>query len=205
MGLVRLLKNLSIQVVFFSFAFASVNALSASSYLDPARIEYTRPTPTERLELIDCFKNGNCEQDDKIRIYPMPCSGSGAEDCTGCYTVRGGSPVRVGDLNPSTGTCAGIGSNSEQKIRVFVGYERKCPSTVPVGDSCTGDGQLLLSCSMSTEGTAGVSDSLLPFNKDCFSGSPYIRRVKTAAPTITVRLLFSSGSHPAPGRQFLGE
>jgi len=183
MGFTRLLKYLSFQPVLLGFAFISTNALSASSYLDTTRIEYTRPTPTERLELIDCFKNGNCAQDAKIRIYPMPCNGSGTDDCTGCYAVRGGSPVRVGDLNP-TGTCAGIGVPSEQKIRVFVGYERKCPTGIPVGDTCTGVGQLFLSCSMTSEGTSG-GDAGFVYNKECFSGTPYVRRAKSAIPTIT--------------------
>jgi len=115
----------------------------------------------------------------------MPCSGSGSEDCTGCYALRGGSPVRVGDLNLSTGTCEGIGSSSEQKIRVFVGYERKCPTGTPVGDTCTGDGQLFLSCSMTSEDTSG-GDAGFIFNKECFAGTPYVRRAKMAAATVTV-------------------
>lgn len=193
MGLVRVLKKLSKRKLFTGLrsglipilALFSTHAVSGASYLDPSRILFERPDASTQLELIDCFKNGNCEQDDKIRIYPMPCGGSGGADCTGCYEMRGGAPVRVDDLN-SAGTCAGMGSPNVQKLRVFVGYERKCPSGTTVGAACTGDGQLLLSCSMSTESTAGVNESGFIFNKDCFAGTPYVRRARAPAVTVTV-------------------
>lgn len=173
--------NSRIGLLLIMLLFSS-NAYSADAYMDTTRIDYTRPDAAKQLELIACFTTGDCKQDDKIRIYPMPCEGSGGQDCTGCYEMRGGSPIRIGDLNPS-GTCAGVGNAIDQKLRVFVGYERSCPTGTAVGASCT-DGQLLLSCSVSSEGATGGSQ--LAYNQDCFSGRPYVRRAKAAEGITTV-------------------
>jgi len=97
--------------------------------------------------------------------------------------MRGGAPIRIGDL--VNGSCNGVGNAGEQKLRVFVGYERKCPAGVPVGQTCT-DGQLFLSCAVTSEGTAGVGDSLLSYNKDCFAGRAYVRRARATSATVTV-------------------
>lgn len=156
-------------------------SFSSDSYLDATRIDYRRPTLTTQLELIGCFTTGNCKQDDKIRIYPMPCEGSAGSDCTGCYRMQGGAPIRIGDLN-SFGTCSGVGEANEQKLRVFVGYERSCPVGTPIGASCS-DGQLLLSCNVSSEGDAGASQ--LSYNQDCFAGRPYVRRAQAGTTVAT--------------------
>lgn len=180
------LRNLIPFIVLIGgFAFAA-----DSIYIDPSRIVYERPDPAVQMKLIDCFTTGNCVHDDKIRIYPMPCEGSGAADCTGCYRMHGGRPVRIQDLN-SAGTCAGVGRPDEQKLRVFVGYERNCPGATTAGTACA-DGQLLLSCTISSEGATSVADSMLGYNKDCFAGRPYVRQgsahvvnvVTTATPTV---------------------
>lgn len=170
------------QTVFTSTPPTETSALTP--YLNPGRVLYERPNASTQLELISCFTDGNCREDDKIRIYPMPCEGSGAADCTGCYALRGGSPSRIGDLN-SAGNCQGVGQENEQKLRVFVGYERNCPDGTAVGAACT-DGQLLLSCAVSTEGVAGVGDSLLSYNKDCFAGRAYVRKARGTSATVTV-------------------
>lgn len=179
----KFLSDLS-SVLFLLSVFFSASALSAASYLEPSRIVYQRPNAAAQLELINCFTTGNCTQENRIQIYPMPCEGSGTSDCTGCYRLQGGIPIRVDDLN-SAGTCAGRGDPNEQKLRVFVGYEQSCPSGTPVGSTCS-DGQLLLSCRIVSEGVAGVGDSVLGYNQDCFSGRPYVRRAKAPAATVTV-------------------
>lgn len=173
--------NLRTGLLLIMFLFSS-DAFSGDSYIDTTRIDYSRPSASTQLELITCFTTGDCKQDDKIRIYPMPCEGSGDKDCTGCYRLQGGTPIRVGDLNPN-GTCAGVGDAKEQKLRVFVGYERSCPAGTAVGDSCT-DGQLLLSCSVSSEGDEGASQ--LSYNQECFAGRPYVRRAKAVDGLATV-------------------
>jgi len=162
---------LQLAPILLSFLFS---AHSAEVYLNTQRIDYTRPSAATQLELIKCFTTGECKQDDKIRIYPMACEGSGNADCTGCYHLQGGNPVRVGDLG-TDGTCKGVGKANDQMLRVFVGYERSCPAGTAVGDPCF-DGQLLLSCSVTSEGGAGAGGSSLTYNQDCFSGRPYVRR-----------------------------
>lgn len=177
-------KSLLRSGFLLSLVFFSAQTASAGSYLDPSRILFTRPTPAVQLEIIDCYINGNCKEDSKIRIYPMPCNGSNGADCTGCYALRGNAPVRIGDLN-SAGTCSDVGMSSEQKLRVFVGYERNCPGVTIEGVSCT-NGQLLLGCSISSEGGTGPEGNWMSYDKDCFGGTPYIRQAKSAKPIITV-------------------
>lgn len=177
-------KNVLRSGFLLSVVFFSLQTVSAGSYLDPSRILFERPTAAVQLEIIDCYINGNCKEDNKIRIYPMPCNGSNGADCTGCYALRGNAPVRIGDLNPS-GTCAGVGADSEQKLRVFVGYERNCPGVTTVGASCT-NGQLLLGCSISSEGGTGPEYNWVSYDKECFGGTPYIRQARSAKTIVTV-------------------
>lgn len=173
------------SVVLPVLALVSTQGMSATSYLDPERILYDRPDASTQLELIECFTTGNCKHDDKIRIYPIQCEGSNGADCTGCYEMRGSTPFRVDDLN-SAGNCSGVGSASAQKLRVFVGYERNCPGSVAPGGSCT-DGQLLLSCRISsdTSSPGGGGAPTFAYDRDCFSGRPYVRRARSVTNIVT--------------------
>lgn len=173
------------SVVLSALVLTSTQGMSATSYLDPMRILYDRPDASTQLELIECFTTGNCKQDDKIRIYPMRCEGSNTDDCTGCYEMQGGRPTRVSDLN-SDGTCVGKGSGRVEKLRVFVGYERSCPGNPLPGTPCS-DGQLLLSCRITSESAGGVGAPTFAYDRDCFAGRPYVRRAR-AVTTIATAL-----------------
>lgn len=112
----------------------------------------------------DCHATGACTSTPpgNAYLYPISCSGSGANYCTGCWKRTGGSQVRVGDLDSSNSCPPG-------QFKVFVGYQMACPGASP----CT-NGKLILGCSIQKVGSTPDDASMVGYSKECFGGSPIV-------------------------------
>lgn len=126
----------------------------------------TSPTgmTVTKTMLGDCHASGVCTATPagNAYLYPISCSGSGSNTCTGCWTRIGGTQVRAGDLNSSNSCPAG-------QFKVFVGYQMSCPGASP----CT-NGKLILGCSIQKIGSTADSNSMVGYSKECFGGSPIV-------------------------------
>ena len=153
-------------------------AASSTYYNSSTVFNLDQPSTATKTQMIDCFNTGTCaETGTTVLRYPMPCAGSGASDCTGCYKMIGTQMVRIGDVTPNgTGAPTCVPARTETQIMVFVGSEMHCPSAAA---SCS-DGELRLSCAMRTIAGADVggTDQILTYDKECFSGRAHSRRAR---------------------------
>lgn len=153
---------------------------TAGYYTASTVFETGLPSAAVQNQMIDCFNTGTCaETGAAVLRYPMPCNGSGTSDCTGCYRIIGGAPIKIGDVAVVGGRPTCQPTNGQSQIMVFVGAEMHCQGGAA---TCT-DGELRLSCEMRSIAGGAQFDQALIYDKECFGGRPHARRARVIAST----------------------